>query len=102
MTNRSEDEPAELSSPACSMSEADDTHRAAACHCPPTSTECGRSSRRPPVIGWSESCAGSASWTSEIPLRLQLAFELVEEAPVCAIGDDLLGTAFDRAQLVQA
>jgi hypothetical protein len=26
MTNRSEDEPAELSSPACSMSEADDTY----------------------------------------------------------------------------
>ena len=28
MTNRSEDEPAELSSPACSMSEADDTYTA--------------------------------------------------------------------------
>ena len=32
--------------------------------------------------------------------HLQLAFDLVQEAPVCAIGDDLLRTAFDHAQLM--
>src|SRR5271168_4771077 len=34
-------------------------------------------------------------------LRLQLAFDLVQEAPVRAIGDDLFRAAFDHAQLVQ-
>src|SRR4029434_8381884 len=36
------------------------------------------------------------------PLSLQLLLECVEEAPVGALGDDLLGRALDQADLVQA
>jgi hypothetical protein len=35
------------------------------------------------------------------PLRLQLALDLVEEAPVSAIGDERVGVRLDHAQLVQ-
>src|ERR1700745_3309204 len=34
--------------------------------------------------------------------RLQLAFELVEEAPVGSVGDDLLRARLDKARLVHA
>src|SRR5437016_454428 len=34
-------------------------------------------------------------------LRLQLAFELVEEAPIGAVGDDLLRARLDEAQFAQ-
>src|SRR5690348_13410179 len=34
-------------------------------------------------------------------LRLQLTFELVEETPVGALGNDVLGVGLDHAQLVQ-
>src|SRR6516164_10684181 len=37
-------------------------------------------------------------WSS----RLQLAFQLVEKAPICAIVDDLLRARFDHAGFVQA
>src|SRR5215468_638328 len=39
-----------------------------------------------------------ARWAS----RLQLAFEFVEEAPFCAVGNDLLRVRFDHADFVQA
>src|SRR5947208_2776015 len=35
-----------------------------------------------------------------LKLRLQLAFDLVQKAPVGAVSDDLLRTAFDHAELV--
>ena len=34
--------------------------------------------------------------------RLQLALELVQEAPVSSVGDDPVGAGFDHASLVQA
>src|SRR5438876_558197 len=43
--------------------------------------------------------AGMTNWSQHS--RLQLAFELVEEALIRAVGNDLLRTAFDRAQLMQ-
>src|SRR6516164_6248122 len=36
-----------------------------------------------------------------IPSRLQLAFELVEEPEVGALGEDLLRARFDEAEIVQ-
>src|ERR1700730_1181124 len=40
--------------------------------------------------------------TSLLRSRLQLAFELVQKAPVGAVGDDLLRARFDEAGFVQA
>src|SRR6516165_2294617 len=40
--------------------------------------------------------------SSEASSRLQLALELVQEAPVCAVADDLLRGRFDKARLVEA
>src|SRR5437764_15384737 len=34
--------------------------------------------------------------------RLQLAFQLIEEAPVGAVGEDLFRTGFDQTGLVQS
>src|SRR5467141_3238350 len=34
--------------------------------------------------------------------RLQLAFELVQEAPIGVVGDDLLRARFDKAHVAQA
>src|SRR5215510_11592433 len=40
--------------------------------------------------------------TSLPPLPLQLLLQLIEEAPVGALGDELLRAALDHASLVQA
>src|SRR5215469_12460888 len=51
---------------------------------------------------WSESCVVSASVPLEASLsRLQLAFELVQKAPVGAVGNDLLRVRLDYAGFVQ-
>jgi hypothetical protein len=51
---------------------------------------------------FSEDLGAGASRTSLVAAsRLQFALDLVQEAPVCAIGDDLLRAALDHAQLVQ-
>ena len=59
---------------------------------------------------WSAFCARKVTtkgneWRARVPrsdLRLQLPLQLIEEAPVGALGDELLGAALDHPDLVQA
>jgi hypothetical protein len=44
----------------------------------------------------------AANLTRCAPLSLQLLLELVEKAPVGALGDDFLRSALDQTDLVQA
>src|SRR5687768_9122781 len=46
-------------------------------------------------------CGGKLTLSRCALLALQLLLQLVEEAPVGALGEDLLGSAFNHAGLVQ-
>src|SRR5262245_5340261 len=46
-------------------------------------------------------CTSTFSYPGRVPLLLQFLFQLVEEAPVGALGDDLLRTALDHPHFVE-
>src|SRR6185436_7259988 len=46
---------------------------------------------------WTPACTGATTKIEAWCSRLQLAFELVQKAPIGAVGDDLLRARFDEA-----
>src|SRR2546422_656159 len=53
-------------------------------------------------VAWQRHSAHPPAPLAPLPLSLQLLLQLIEEAPVGTLGNDLLWTAVDHAGLVQA